>query len=349
MLCNNNIVKQNWINPLIQLNGMITVIVQKIGIPIYLQVKAYILDKIKSGYYKTGDKLPAERQLSEQLGISRNTVSAAYKELLLEGILDSEQGRGTFVREQTVDITTVGADVAGSRLERALKVIDIAMTQVVELGFTVEQFATITAIRAKERELATRQLRVAVVEGTREYGERFIDQLGQVANARFESVTLSDLTTGVVRTEFLEACDLVITTLDHQSVVVEILGNSTKLMAVATTPNLEAVIKLARLPVGSEVAVIAKTQGYIDALKQLLAKIGCNNVNLTPCIGEDREQIRSGIANFNVVITAWDLQNVVRQVASPTQDVINFYYEIDQGSLQQVASRLVAETDKAKE
>ena len=349
MLCNNNIVKQNWINPLIQLNGMITVIVQKIGIPIYLQVKAYILDKIKTGYYKTGDKLPAERQLSEQLGISRNTVSAAYKELLLEGILDSEQGRGTFVREQTADITTVGADVAGSRLERALKVIDTAMTQVVELGFTVEQFATITAIRAKERELATRQLRVAVVEGTREYGERFIDQLGQVANARFESVTLSDLTTGVVRTEFLEACDLVITTLDHQSVVVEILGNSTKLMAVATTPNLEAVIKLARLPVGSEVAVIAKTQGYIDALKQLLAKIGCNNVKLTPCIGEDREQIRSGIANFNVVITAWDLQNVVRQVASATQDVITFYYEIDQGSLQQVASRLVAETDKAKE
>lgn len=349
MLCNNNIVKQNWINPLIQLNGMITVIVQKIGIPIYLQVKAYILERIKTGYYKTGDKLPAERQLSEQLGISRNTVSAAYKELLLEGILDSEQGRGTFVREQTADITTVGADVAGSRLERALKVIDTAMTQVVELGFTVEQFATITAIRAKERELATRQLRVAVVEGTREYGERFIDQLGQVANARFESVTLSDLTTGVVRTEFLAACDLVITTLDHQSVVVEILGNSTKLMAVATIPNLEAVIKLARLPVGSEVAVIAKTQGYIDALKQLLAKIGCNNVKLTPCIGEDREQIRSGIANFNVVITAWDLQNVVRQVASATQDVITFYYEIDQGSLQQVASRLVAETDKAKE
>ncbi|MCP6429229.1 hypothetical protein NL523_28340, partial [Klebsiella pneumoniae] len=61
------------------------------------------------------------------------------------------------------------------------------------------------------------------------------------------------------------------------------------------------------------------------------------------------EQIRAAIVNYNAVITAWDLQNVVRQVATATQDIITFYYEIDQGSLQQVASRLVAETDKAKE
>lgn len=324
-------------------------IVQKIGVPIYLQVKAYILDKIKTGYYKVGDKLPAERQLAEKLGISRNTVSAAYKELLLEGILDSEQGRGTFVREQTIDITAAGAEVAGSRLERALKIIDAAMAQVVELGFTVEQFATITAIRAKERELATRQLRVAVVEGTQEFVERFIDQLGQAANAHFEPVTLPELTTGAVKSEFLDACDLVVTTLNHQSVVAGFLDNGIKLLTVATTPNMEAVIKLARLPMDSEVAVIAKTREFVDALQQLLVKIGCGSLKLISCIGEDREKIRSCIARFDVVIAAEALVNVVRQVASQTQDIIAFYYEIDQGSLQQVASRLVAETDKAKE
>lgn len=324
-------------------------IVQKIGVPIYLQVKAYVLDKIKTGYYKAGDKLPAERQLAEKLGISRNTVSAAYKELLLEGILDSEQGRGTFVREQMIDITTAGAEVSGSRLERALKIIDAAMTQVVEIGFTVEQFATITAIRAKERELATRQLRVAVVEGTQEFVERFIDQLSQAANAHFEPVTLLELTTGAVKSELLEACDLVVTTLDHQSIVAGVLSNNTKLLVVATMPNMEALIKLARLPMDSEVAVIAKTQNFVDALQVLLAKIGCNSLRLTSCIGNDLEEIRSCIAGFNVVITAEALINVVRQVASETQDIIGFYYEIDQGSLQQVASRLVAETDKAKE
>lgn len=324
-------------------------IIQKVGVPIYLQVKAYILDTIKKGYYKSGDKLPTERQLSEKLGISRNTVSAAYKELLLEGVLEASQGRGTFVREQTSDITAAGADVAGSRLERALKIIDAAMVQVVELGFTVEQFATITAIRAKERELETRQLRVAVVECTLEYVERFVDQLGHVANARFEPVALSELRTGAVKAEFLQACDFVITTLEHQVEVAEIPGINDKLLAVATTPNLEAVIKLARLPAGSEVAVVAKTAEFIEALQRLLAKIGCNGIVLKPCIGEDKEKVRQCIANHDVVVAAESLQNVVRQVANQAQDIVTFYYEIDQGSLQQVASRLVAKTDKAKE
>jgi len=325
------------------------VIIQKVGVPIYLQVKAYILDTIKKGVYKSGDKLPTERQLSEKLGISRNTVSAAYKELLLEGVLEASQGRGTFVREQTSDVTTAGADIAGSRLERALKIIDAAMVQVVELGFTVDQFANITAIRAKERELETRQRRVAVVECTLEYVERFIEQLGQVANARFEPVALAELQAGTVKAEFLQACDFVVTTMEHQAEVAEFLGVSDKLLAVATTPNLEAVIKVARLPVGSEVPVVAKTKDFVNALERLLAKIGCNGISLVPCIGEDREHVRQCVANHAVVITAESLQNVVRQVANETQDIIAFYYEIDKGSLQQVASRLVAKTDKAKE
>ena len=324
-------------------------IVQKLGVPIYLQVKAYILDKIKTGYYKTGDKLPTERQLSEDLGISRNTVSAAYKELLLEGALEARQGRGTFVREQTADIVAAGADVAGSRLERALKVIDAAMAQVVELGFTVEQFASITAIRAKERELSTRQLRVAIVDCTLEYVERFIAQLAQTAQARFEPVVLADLLSGAVKTEFLAACDLVVTTVEHQTVVAELLGNSSKLQAVSTVPSLEAVIKLARLPAGTEVVVAAKTRDFAEALQRLLNKIGCSGIMLKPCIGGEREQVRGCIAGCQVIVTAEAVQHVVRQVAAEAQEIIAFYYEIDQGSLQQVINRLVAESDKAKE
>ncbi len=324
-------------------------IVQKLGVPIYLQVKAHILDKIKTGYYKHGDKLPTERQLSEQLGISRNTVSAAYKELLLEGVLEAQQGRGTFVREQTADPMIAGADIAGSRLERALKVIDAAMLQVVEFGFTVEQFAALVAIRAKEKEFAVRELRVAVVDCTLEYVERFVAQLGQMAKVRFEAVTLADLLTGAVKPEFLAACDLIVTTMEHQAVIAERLGSSNKLMAVATTPNLEAVIKLARLTAGTNVAVVAKTEEFVTALNRLLAKIGGSGIRLNPCVGQNGEQVKQCIGNYDVVVTADSMQSIVRQAAGAAQDIITFYYEIDQGSLQQVISRLVTESDKAKE
>jgi|GEM_PF-726355 len=328
---------------------MVALIVQKLGLPIYLQVKAHILDKIRTGYYNFGDKLPTERQLAEQFGISRNTVSAAYKELLLEGVLEARQGRGTFVRKEETDLMTAGADIAGSRLERALKIIDAAIVQVVELGFTVDQFATITGIRAKEKELATRELRVAVVDCTTEYVERFIAQLRQMVQVNFEAVTLAELMTGAVKPEFLAACDLVVTTADHHLAVAEILGNSSRLMTVATTPNLEAVIKLARLPAGSDVVVVAKTHEFVNALGRILSKIGRDGISLTPCVGKEQQQVRQCIDGCNVVVTAEAMQRIVRQAASKTQEIIAFYYEIDQGSLQQVVSRLVAETDKAKE
>lgn len=324
-------------------------IVQKLGVPIYLQVKAHILDKIKTGCYKPGDKLPTERRLSEQLGISRNTVSAAYKELLLEGVLEARQGRGTFVREQAADPMTAGADIAGSRLERALKVIDAAMVQAVEFGFTVEQFAALVAIRAKEREFAVRELRVAVIDCTLEYVERFVAQLGQVAKVRLEALTLAEVLTGAVKPEFLAACDLIVTTMEHQAAVAERLGGSNKLMAVATTPNLEAVIKLARLPAGTTVAVVAKTPEFVTALNRLLVKIGCSGITLNSCVGRVGEQVKQCIADHSVVVAADSMQSSVRQAAGAAQDIITFYYEIDQGSLQQVVSRLVTESDKAKE
>src|SRR5665647_2214332 len=99
-------------------------IIQRIGIPIYLQVKDLVLGKVKSGEYQPGFKIPTERQLSTELGISRNTVSAAYKELLLEGILEARQGRGTFVKATSDD---AGYEVSGSRRGRLLRIIDDAM------------------------------------------------------------------------------------------------------------------------------------------------------------------------------------------------------------------------------
>lgn len=49
--------------------------------------------------YCPGDKLPNEYELSESLGVSRNTVREAIRILVSEKILDIRRGKGTFVRE----------------------------------------------------------------------------------------------------------------------------------------------------------------------------------------------------------------------------------------------------------
>lgn len=69
--------------------------------PLYQQVKEEVLRKIKNGLFQPGDKLPTELQLSNQLHVSRITVSKALNELREEGILVSYRGKGTFIQSST--------------------------------------------------------------------------------------------------------------------------------------------------------------------------------------------------------------------------------------------------------
>lgn len=315
-------------------------IVQRVGIPIYLQVKDFILDKIKSGEYQSGTKIPTERELSISLGISRNTVSAAYKELLLEGVLEAWQGRGTFVKRASDD---AGAEVASSRRGRLMKIIDDAMAKVLELGFTVDQFAAIASIRAKEKTQTITELRVAIVDCTMEHIQRFISQIGQNANVYFEPVVLSELVAGTVPIGLLQACDVIITTLEHQVVVTNLMGNTNKLIAVATVPHLEAVIKLARLPVNTKVAIVARTKEFMDRLKILLEKAAINHLDLALFQSDDPKEIRHLISDYSVLIASEEREPLVNQVIADNQEVITFYYEIDRGSLNQVMMKLVSQ------
>lgn len=70
---------------------------KKSPIPVYYQLKNIILDKIKRGEYPAESLIPSERELGETLGISRMTVRQALNQLVAEGILYREKGKGTFV------------------------------------------------------------------------------------------------------------------------------------------------------------------------------------------------------------------------------------------------------------
>lgn len=67
------------------------------SIPLYIQIRDFILENIKNGVYKKGQRLPSERQLSLDLGVSRMTARQALVSLIKEGVLESRPGKGTYV------------------------------------------------------------------------------------------------------------------------------------------------------------------------------------------------------------------------------------------------------------
>ena len=67
------------------------------AMPLYEQIRTYVVQAIQDGRYRPGDKIPSERELAEELGVSRLTVHHAIKGLQQSGILVAQVGRGTFV------------------------------------------------------------------------------------------------------------------------------------------------------------------------------------------------------------------------------------------------------------
>jgi GntR family transcriptional regulator/MocR family aminotransferase len=66
-------------------------------LPPFLQIARKVADEVRRGRLRPRDRLPGSRQLATTLHVHRNTILAAYAELIAEGWLETSRGRGTFV------------------------------------------------------------------------------------------------------------------------------------------------------------------------------------------------------------------------------------------------------------
>jgi GntR family transcriptional regulator len=67
------------------------------GVPVYRQIVDQVRGGIASGALAAGYQLPTVRQMAVDLEINPNTVARAYRELDLGGLLETQQGTGTFI------------------------------------------------------------------------------------------------------------------------------------------------------------------------------------------------------------------------------------------------------------
>ena len=103
------------------------------GMPVYRQIIDQIMGGIATGAVKPGDQLPTVRQLAVDLAINPNTVIRAYRELEIRGMLETQQGTGTFISHQKVQRDEV---------ERQRKLSQIAgefAARAGAAGFTIEE------------------------------------------------------------------------------------------------------------------------------------------------------------------------------------------------------------------
>ena len=75
------------------------------GVPYYRQIVNQVTYGVVNAILEPGERLPTVRQLSVDLQVNLNTIAKAYSELELRGIVNTQQGTGTFIsgNESTID------------------------------------------------------------------------------------------------------------------------------------------------------------------------------------------------------------------------------------------------------
>ena len=75
---------------------------QHSGVPVYRQIIDQVQAGIAAGSLLPGDQLPTVRQVAVDLAINPNTVLRAYREMEIRGVLETQQGTGTFISQQKI-------------------------------------------------------------------------------------------------------------------------------------------------------------------------------------------------------------------------------------------------------
>ena len=120
------------------------------GVPVYRQLIDQVQAGIASGNLASGEQIPTVRQVAVDLEINPNTVLRAYRELEIRGVLDTQQGTGTFISDRKV---TLDDAEHGRQLEQ---LVSEFVTRAGAGGFTVKELMDRLRERIPESEKRTK-------------------------------------------------------------------------------------------------------------------------------------------------------------------------------------------------
>ncbi len=126
---------------------------------IFEQIAEQIEQRILSGELRSGDRLPTERELSEQFHASRTAVREAMKTLAQRGLVDMRPGRGTIVIDGTSQAmrNSLGLMMRVGQAGSSANLVEVR--EIIEPGI-----AALAAIRATDEHIAVMREAVRVMD-----------------------------------------------------------------------------------------------------------------------------------------------------------------------------------------
>jgi len=306
---------------------------KKSGIPLYLQIKYQIKKLFKNGNLKEGEQLPTERDLSESLQVSRNTVSMAYKELALEDIILSIPGRGTFPNPKTSKFTKSKTNNNLSKIE---EIIDVTINEALELNFELGEFKKLVNKKIEEKEKLLKNINIAFIECNQEQLYFFSKGIELGTGISIIPILIDEIykEPDIFR-EKIKSIDLVVTTFFHYDEVKKFLvDQKQRVLAIALDPLMETMVNIAHLSdKDKSIGLVCITDKFAQRVFQSIKQAGIKFLSFKFAISHDEDEVKQFLINTNIVITSPGRKKEVEKLISPQIPLIEFVYIPDKGSM----------------
>lgn len=305
--------------------------------PLYLQIKKQIVNLLKNNVLKVGDKMPTERELSDKLKVSRNTISTAYNELEEEGILRSYQGRGTFV-EGEINLWKIQ-----NIKQKIMKFIDLGFEEAVGIGMDAEEFLEIVTQRITEKKDFMSKITAVYVECNIEQAEIFGKQLMENTDMNIISITIDDIRkNGEDISKIIQKSQVIITTFNHVNEVTMLTKKFQKeIIGVSINVDLETIVKIARYPKETKFAFVCISNEFMFKARGALEKAGLHNINMQFTNTMDTQEILKIINSSDVLVVSPGRYKDVKSYNVKNRNIMKFLYNVDDDSIRDLRTKII--------
>lgn len=127
------------------------------AVPIYRQMADQVCRAVATGRLVAGEQMPSVRALAEQLVLNPNTVARSYADLIREGVLEAQKGKGVFVARRRAVYSKA------ERMRRLQATLEAYVNEGIHLGFTPQELRAVLERQLREfSPVAARQEKGAV-------------------------------------------------------------------------------------------------------------------------------------------------------------------------------------------
>lgn len=301
---------------------------EKCSFPIYMSIANQIEGMVNDGIIKPNDKLPTERQLCADSGISRGTIKAAFAELQKRGIITTIQGSGSFICENSY------SKLHGKTSDQIL---EDFFNDMRSLGLSLQEIETKFTKRLVQLYDKVTKVKIAWIDTCPEFINAALTDTSQMRCITIQTFLSDEVYTNPA---VLNGYDMIVVGWDNEDFVRQMNIDIKKLLKITLNLKMSCVINLAKIDLSTNTCLWCYSEKFEQIMKNVL--IDFDNISVKESIvGLCTPANLANVLNRNDILLlptemlelkSSDYSEIFSNFKKNGGKIVPFEYQIDRGS-----------------